>query len=111
MWPILWPDLQILMTLLIQWNRKLGEMNFINKYLAKIRLLSHHKYAIPMFLKIKFILYLTKMHTLVILLGNFLSEFLKFNYNVTIFNKFATGLGWYSYATDSRPKLPCADTW
>ena len=46
------------------------------------------------------------MHTiLVILLGNSLSDFLKFNYNVTIFpeggpsNEFARGPWWCSYAT------------
>ena len=95
------------MALLIQWNRKHGERNFINKYLVKIRLLFHHNYVMPMFLKIKFIIYSTKTHTILVkLLDNFLSDFLKFNYNVTIFteggpsNEFARGLRWHSYATD-----------
>lgn len=53
-----------------------------------------------MLLKMKFVRYVTKMHTmLVILLGNYFSDVLKWCYNVTVFayrkassNKFATSL-------------------
>lgn len=51
---------------------------FINKYLVNIKLLLYYKYVIPIRFKIRFIRYLIKLYTiLVILSGYYISDLLK----------------------------------